>query len=312
MDDQVNNGLVGAFVLGLGAVLVAAVLWLAAGLGSRQAMDAYQAVVRESVSGLSVDAPVKLLGVDVGKVSRIEIDPQNSQQVRLQFQIAHGTPIKRDSLAVLKTQGLTGIAYVELNGGSAGSPSLRSGADGEVPTIPFRLSLSARLENVLTTVLADVSHVTDNLNALLDADNRAALKFTLADAATLMHALAGQQAVMRAGLADAARTAKLAARAGERLAPTLERIASSAKAVEQMADVARTAGAGVGLAADAAASSVQQIRSETLPDLAQLMSELNQLSASLRHLSEQTTSNPSSVLLGRPAPRLGPGETAPP
>ena len=48
------------------------------------------------------------------------------------------------------------------------------------------------------------------------------------------------------------------------------------------------------------------------PELTRLMAELNQLSASLRHLSEQTTANPSSLLVGHPAPRPGPGESARP
>ncbi|CAD5365976.1 Mammalian cell entry protein [Rubrivivax sp. A210] len=312
MDDKVNYTAVGAFVLVLGAALVAAVLWLAAGLGGKQAMDAYQAVIQESVAGLNVDAPVKVLGVDVGKVSRIELDPQNSQQVRLHFLIARGTPIKRDSLAVLKTQGLTGIAYIELSGGSAASKPLRPGPDGVAPTIPFKLSLGARLENVLTNVLANVDRVSNNLNAVFDADNRAALKATLADLATVAHALAGQQRSISNGLADAARTAQLTARAGERMAPTLDRIASSAQSVETMADVARAAGGRAGVAADAAASAVQQLRSQTLPDLAQLMAELAALSASLRQLSEQTAGSPSSLLLGRPEPRPGPGERAAP
>ena len=90
------------------------------------------------MAGLNVDAPVKYLGVDVGKVSRIEIDPRNSQQVRLHFLIDRGTPIKQDSLAVLKTQGLTGIAYIELSGGSAGSPPLLP-----VPTACRRRSRSS-------------------------------------------------------------------------------------------------------------------------------------------------------------------------
>jgi phospholipid/cholesterol/gamma-HCH transport system substrate-binding protein len=312
MDDKVNYSLVGAFVLGLGAALVAGVLWLAAGLGGKQAMDRYQAVIQESVAGLNVDAPVKYLGVDVGKVSHIEIDSQNSQQVRLHFLIKRGTPIKTDSLAVLKTQGLTGIAYIELNGGSAGAPPLLAGADGEAPTIPFKMSLSARLENVLSNVLANIDRVSNNLNAVFDADNRVALKAALADAASLMHALAAQQGALSSGIADAARTARLTARAGEKLGPALDRIASSAQAVERMAEVANAAGARVGRAADVAASGVQQLGSETLPELARLMAELNQLSASLRRLSEQTAGSPSSLLMGKPTPDLGPGESARP
>jgi hypothetical protein len=67
MDDKVNYSLVGVFVLALGAALVAGVLWLAAGLGGQQAMNTYQAVIKESVAGLNVDAPVKYLGVDVAR-----------------------------------------------------------------------------------------------------------------------------------------------------------------------------------------------------------------------------------------------------
>jgi len=312
MDDKVNYSLVGAFVLVLGGVLVLAVLWLAAGMGGKQKVDSYQAVIKESVAGLNVDAPVKYLGVDVGKVSRIAIDQSNPLQVRLHFLIDRGTPIKRDSVAVLKTQGLTGIAYVELSGGSAGSPPLVAGADGAAPTIPFKLSFSARLENVLSNVLANVDRVSNNLNAVFNAENQAALKSTLADAATLAHALAAQQGAIGAGLRDAARTAKLAAAAGEKLEPTLERIAAGALAVERMAETANAASARAGLAADAAASSVQQLGAETLPDLARLMQELGVLSSSLRRLSEQTTGNPSSLLVGKPTPRPGPGESARP
>ena len=319
MEDKVNYALVGAFVLLLGAALVAAVLWLAAGLGGQQAMEPYQAFIKESVAGLDLDAPVKYLGVDVGKVSQITIDPQNPQQVRLRFLIQRGTPIRQDSVAVLKTQGLTGIAYVELSGGSAEAAPLLATTDGEPPTIPFKLSLAARLENVLTNVLANLDRVSNNLNAVFDADNRAALKSTLAHTATLVQALAAQRGVISAALADAARTAKSTAEVGQQLAPTLDRIAASALAVERMADTAGVASLRAGQAAqaatkaaDAAASSVQQLGSETLPDLARLMAALNELSASLHRLSEQTAGSPNSLLLGSPVPRPGPGEKAAP
>lgn len=312
MDDKVNYSLVGAFVLLLGTVLVAAVLWLASGIGRQRSVDHYQAFIQESVAGLNVNAPVKYMGVDVGKVSRIEIDPQNSQQVRLSFLINRGTPIKRDSVAVLKAQGLTGIAYVELSGGSAGSPPLLAGADGAVPTIPFKLSLTARLENVLTAVLGNVDRVSNNLNAVFDADNRLALKTVLANAASLSEALAASRGAISAGLADAARTAKLASQASEQLAPTLASLARSAQAVERMADSAKLASEGAGRAADAAASGVQQMASDTLPELARLLAQTSQLADSLRRLSEQTASNPNSLLIGRPAVRPGPGESAPP
>ncbi len=311
MDDKVNYTLVGAFVLGLGGALVAGVLWLAAGLGRQQAMDAYQGVIRESVAGLNVDAPVKYLGVDVGKVSQIRIDPANPQQVRLRFLIERGTPIQQDSHAVLKTQGLTGIAYVELSGGSASSPPLRPGPDGVPPMIAFKPSLGARLENVLGNVLGNVDRVSNNLNAVFDTDNQRALKSTLADLAALAQTLAAQKGALAAGVADAARTAKVAARASDKIEPTLDRIASSAQALEGMADVARAASARGGEAAVAAGRGVQQIAGETLPELSRLMAEMAALSASLRRLSEQTVGSPGSLVLGAPPVAPGPGETAP-
>lgn len=312
MEDKVNLSLVGAFVLLLGAALIGGVLWLAAGLRTGQALDGYQAYIEESVAGLNVQAPVKYLGVDVGKVEAIGIDPGNPRRVRLQFLVQRGTPIRQDSVAVLKTQGLTGIAYVEIDAGTAGSGLLVAGPDGQPPTIPFKLSLSARLESVLTTVVAQVGEVSGNLNGMFDAGNRAALKALLADTAALAKSLAAEKAVLRAGIRDAALTAQRAARAAEQVAPLMARIDGSAAAIDSMAQELGKAGAGAALAAAEAASGVQQIRRETLPDVARLAAELQALAASLRRLSEQTTRHPSSLLLGRPAPPPGPGEPGAP
>ena len=80
-----NFVLVGAFVLLLGGVLIAAALWLAAGGAWRQEYDLYLAVEDESVAGLNLNAPVKYNGVDVGKVQAIEIDREDPQRVNLIF-----------------------------------------------------------------------------------------------------------------------------------------------------------------------------------------------------------------------------------
>jgi phospholipid/cholesterol/gamma-HCH transport system substrate-binding protein len=316
VEDKVKLGLVGAFVLLLGAALIGGVLWLAAGLRTGQALVPYQAFIEESVAGLNLQAPVKYLGVDVGKVEAIGIDPGNPRRVRLLFLVQRGTPIRQDSVAVLKAQGLTGIAYVEIDAGSAGSALLVAGADGQPPTIPFKLSLTARLESVLTAIVAQVDQVASNLNAMFDAGNRESLKALLADTAALAQALAAEKAALRAGIRDAALTAQRAARAAEQVAPLMARMDGSAAALDRMAQALSTAGTGaaqaVGQAADEAASGARQIRRETLPDVARLVAELQALAASLQRLSEQTTRHPSSLLLGRPAPPPGPGEPGAP
>ena len=308
MEDKVNYALVGLFVLGLGAALVVAVLWLAAGISTQKKYEPYQSIIKESVAGLSIAAPVKYLGVDVGKVSGIAIDPQNSRQVLLKFQIERGTPVKQDTEAVLKSQGLTGISYIELSGGSAGSAPLLATDEVPVPLIRSKPSLSARLEDVLTTVLANVNRTSANVDAVFDADNRAALKQVLADTASLAHALAAQQGTMTAGIADAARTARNAARISDRLGPVIERVAASADALAKMGnDVSRTSDS-TGRTVESAASGVLQMRSETLPELQRLLAEMSLLAVSLRQLSEQTERSPSSLIRGAPQGRPGPGE----
>jgi len=161
---------------------------------------------------------------------------------------------------------------------------------------------------VLTSVLANVNRTAANLDAVLDAGNRAALKQTLADTASLVHAWAAQQGTISAGFADAARTAKNAARASDRLGPAIERIATSADALGKMSsDISRTSDS-ASRTVDTAASGVQQIVTETLPELQRLLAELNALSASVRSLSEQTERNPSSLIRGAPQRQPGPGE----
>ena len=326
MESKLNPTVVGAFVLLLGAALVAGVLWLAVGIGGRKATTAYQSIFTESVAGLNLDAPVKYLGVDVGKVRSINIDPDNPRQVRLILQIERGTPVKQDSEAVLKSQGLTGIAYVELSGGSPGSPPLVATEDGPVPVIRSKPSLSARLENVVTTVLSSVERTSSSLNTLLDADNLATLKRSLADASTVLQTLAEQRAPLAAGINDLALTARNTARASaqlepvvaaagpaiERVGPAMARVEAAAAAVDRMAQAAGLASTRAGQAAEAALGGVQQMRTDTLPGLDRLVAEMGPLASSLRQLSEQLRTQPGSLLTGGAVRAPGPGEGATP
>ena len=96
--------MVGLFVLILGTALVAVVLWLASGGAFKQRHNLFLAIMDESVSGLSANAPVKYNGVEVGKVRDIRLHSGDPERVDLLFAIERGTPIKQDTVAVLKTQ----------------------------------------------------------------------------------------------------------------------------------------------------------------------------------------------------------------
>ncbi|MBS1198843.1 MAG: hypothetical protein H6R18_2628 [Proteobacteria bacterium] len=308
METKVNYALVGAFVIALGAVLIAGVLWLASGGTFQKKYDLYLAVEDESVAGLNVNAPVKYNGVDVGKVRQIWLAPGNPERVNLLFAIERGTPIKEDTIAVLKTQGLTGIAYVELSGGAREAPLLRTLPGNDYPVIRTKASLSARLENVLTSVLAKLDSTSNNLNALLSDDNRAAFKSALADIATVAHTFAARKEAIDTGISDATRTLDNAARASARAQEVMDRVGRGADAIEKMGKQVTQTSKDAGKTIDSAGSGVKRFTEETLPELERLLGELSVLATSLRRLSEQTERNPAGLLFGRKPVPEGPGE----
>ncbi len=305
-----NYALVGAFVLVLSAVLIGIVLWLASGGAFQKKHDLYLAVIDESVSGLNLNAPVKYNGVDVGKVRQIHLDPENPERVILLFAIERGTPIKVDTVAVLKIQGLTGIAYVELSGGARDAPLLRATAGSEYPVIRTKPSLSARLENVLTNVLAKLDSTSNHINAILSDENQAAFKSALADIAAVAHTIAARKNTLDAGIANAARTFENASRATAQLSPVIDRIGRSADAVEKMGNEAALASASAGKTVDAVGADVKRFTAEILPEVERLLGEITVLATSLRRLSEKIEGSPGGLLLGRRPVPPGPGEAA--
>jgi phospholipid/cholesterol/gamma-HCH transport system substrate-binding protein len=308
METKVNLGLVGAFVLTLGAALIGVVLWLASGSMWQKKYDLYLAVEEESVAGLNLNAPVKYNGVEIGKVHSITLDPQDPQRVNLLLAIAQGSPIKQDTVATLKAQGLTGIAYVELSGGARNAPALRVLPGAHYPVITTASSLSTRLENVLTRVLAKLDGTSNNLNAILSTENQHAFSSALADVARVAHTLALRGPTIDRAIGDAGSTLHDTASSAKQFTPALQGVTRGAAAVERMGNsftkTSQSAAEVVGtLGADA-----QRIGNETLPELQQLLSDLGVLSASLRRLSEQTERSSTGLVFGRNTTRPGPGE----
>jgi phospholipid/cholesterol/gamma-HCH transport system substrate-binding protein len=304
----VNYALVGGFVLLLGAVLIAGALWLASGGAFQKKYDLYLAIEEESVAGLNLNAPVKFNGVDVGKVREIEIDREHPERVNLLFAIERGTPIKDDTVAVLKTQGLTGIAYVELSGGARDAAPLHAKPGSDYPVIQTKPSLSARLENVLTSVLANLDSTSKNINAILSEENQASFKNALADIATVAHTIAARKETLDAGIANAARTFENTSRATAQVGPVIDRLGRGADAVEKMGNEVANTAASAGKTVNSVGSDVKRFTAETVPELERLLAELSVLSTSLRRLTEQTERNPASLLFGRRPVPEGPGE----
>jgi len=308
MEAKVNFVVVGVFVLVLSTAMIAGLLWLSAGKFYRKSYDTYVTYMTESVSGLNVNAPVRYLGVDVGRVRRIALAPDNVEQVQLTLDIERGTPVKEDTVALLQTQGLTGIAFVDLISGRRDSAPLKARPGEPSPVIVSGHSLMNRLESSLPELLTGLKRASDNLNALLDEDNRRAVKTTLADLEVLTRTLAARSATIDAGLADAARAMHDTARVSADLPQLVERVERSADAFDRMTAAVGSAGDSARATIEGTRDDLQRFTGETLPEVRELVTELRDLTASLQRVVDKVERNPSVLLYGRPLPKPGPGE----
>ena len=308
METKVNYVVVGVFVLVLSTAMIAGVLWLTSGKYYRKSYDIYQTYMTESVAGLNLNAPVKYRGVDVGRVAKVAIDPENVEQVQLTLYVERGTPVKQDTVAVLQTQGLTGIAYVELTAGHRASPPLLPKPGEQYPVIAAGASLMTRLESTVTALLANLDHATNNFNAFMDEDNRRALKRTLADLEVVSGTLAARSSTIDSSLKNTARVMENTARFTDQLPGLVQRVERSADSFDRMASQVVGTGVSASSTLDSTRMDLQRFTGETLPEVHELVSELREVTATLRRLSNDVERNPSVLLYGKPPLKRGPGE----
>jgi phospholipid/cholesterol/gamma-HCH transport system substrate-binding protein len=304
MEEKVNFALVGAFVLVLGTALIGAVLWLSSGKLYSTSYDIYLTYMQDSVAGLNLNAPVRYRGVEVGRVRKIALAPGNVEQVQLTLAIERGTPVNVNTVAMLETQGLTGIAFVNLTGGGRDSPPLQKKPGEEYPVIKAASSRMTQLDSAVTLLLTNLNKTSENVNALLDEDNRRAVRQTLADLEKLSNTLAARSRLIDSTVVDAARTMKNTAQLTEELAQLAQRLERSADAFDRMTNELAQAGAG----AASAVGGTRQFTRETLPEIQQLVAQLRDAAGSLKRIGAQLEQNPSALLRGKPPAKRGPGE----
>ncbi len=189
MEPRANYFTVGLFVIGLLAAFVLAILWFSA--SQQKEYQIYLVYMQESVSGLSVQAPVKFNGVDVGYVSEIRLNPENSQQVVLKLNIEEGTPVNQSTRATLMTQGITGVMYVGLKPGASIAPSLKIMPGNKYPVIESEPSLLVTLSDALKDASVNFKKISNSVERLLNHENQEAVQNTLANLDKITGALAG-------------------------------------------------------------------------------------------------------------------------
>lgn len=161
MEIRARYILVGLFVSGFTLALLVGFLWLASGQGNKD--NAYYDILfSEDVTGLQVGGVVRYRGVEVGRVDDVQLDPQQIDKVRVTIKILATTRLYEDATASLESQGITGIPYVLLQGGSADKKLLRVASVKPYPAINPK---PGKLQEVLQ-VLTDVSLVVDDLRVI--------------------------------------------------------------------------------------------------------------------------------------------------
>jgi phospholipid/cholesterol/gamma-HCH transport system substrate-binding protein len=166
----------GLFILVFGIAAAVFAVWL----GSPGHHDdvVYRVHFPDSVSGLAAGDPVKFRGVDVGTVKSMGIDPDNSRLVLVDVRLRKTTPVKTDTRASLAMKGITGVVYIELNGGDPAAQSLLavtpSGSIPEIPSektglkamldeLPKLVTKFAAIEDQVKKVVTSVGGLTDKV-----------------------------------------------------------------------------------------------------------------------------------------------------
>ena len=160
MESDKHYFIEGLFVIGLSIAMALMFVWLAR---SGQKDDVlYRIQFAESVSGLTLGDPVKFLGVDVGSVESMRVDPAEPQRVQVDIRLQKDTPVKTDTRATLTLKGMPGVYFIELKGSSAKAPTLvEATPKGEVPLI-------ATAKSSLNTIMDELPKVIEKFSAIED------------------------------------------------------------------------------------------------------------------------------------------------
>ncbi len=291
MESRINYTVVGIFVVLLLAGLISFVYWLGK-YGYKQEHDYYYVYMVESVSGLSSEASVKYRGVDVGIVEKMGLNPKNSEEVELLLKLKHGTQIKVDTRATLKSFGMTGLAFVELTGGRKDAPLLARGE--QIPIIPAAPSTYARLDESLTILAGKLARALDKIDRLLSEQNLQNVAEILAEMKGLtqdvrgqlqgFHRLVDSSIVMEKGITQAFVKVESAAVGVEKMAGSLE---------HDYADPDRN---------------LTNLARRNLESFHQLLAELEILVSDLQRTTRELEASPSDLIFKRSQVQPGPGE----
>ncbi|ATX81405.1 phospholipid/cholesterol/gamma-HCH transport system substrate-binding protein [Mariprofundus ferrinatatus] len=285
MESKINYTLVGAFVSLLLAGLLTFAFWLGK-YGGEEEYDHYYVYFSESVAGLSNDTSVKYNGVDVGSVEHMGINMENPEEAELLLRIKHGTPVKVDTKAKLKSFGITGLVFIELTESSKEAPLLLKTGDN-IPVIQTSPSTFAQIDKSLDLLA-------EKFDRLLSEENLNNITALLSETTLFAKEIRGQLQGFRQVIDNGIVMEK-------RMTEAFGKVEAASVSVKKLADSLDKNYAGSG-------SNMQQDVRRSLEYLNQLLYELDILAGDMQRTIRATEASPSDLLFKQSQPRPGPGE----
>jgi phospholipid/cholesterol/gamma-HCH transport system substrate-binding protein len=313
MEPEAKYTVVGAAVLVLLTLIVAATVWLkgSGGEGGEMAFKIYFA--KQSLEGLQVRSDVKMQGIKVGAVTGFRISTRRPGSVEVLIRVDGSTPVRLSTRAMVERQLLTGIASIRLTNSDEDSPLLTDAPLDE----PHPLIAEGESEYKLTESMAQVAQRADEtmqrINIALSDENQVALSEILINlrqiSGDMRRSMAGfdRTLVFLGGAAEEVRSMSIAVRQdAQRLASRYDALGeTSAVAVRDIAAAVTRMSADVGKLSGRMDALLADGNVELRVTAQELRTTADALGAAARRLGD-----PARELFGPPESALGPGEKA--
>lgn len=315
METRSNHILVGAITLILLALVAAFLVWIVRfGDGVQKEYDIFFA---QSVGGLAKGTGVTFAGVPSGQVLDVELWEKDPNFVRVRVSVSEETPILQGTTATIQSISFTAPPNIQLDGAVKGAPAITDLGPEGVPVIPTKPGALGELLNSAPLVVERLATLTDRLTLLLSDKNQESIEGILNNTEQLTGSLAKQAPNLEALMAESAIAIRNAGQTAEKLstlADNANQLLSSngeplAKNLTKTLAAAEKSMAALNGVLEDARPGVQQLGTKTLPEVDQLVQDMQALTKSLTSVTERLDQGGASSLLSAPTlPDYEPGK----